>query len=176
LGKGISCVRLASEVEMLESSMLVGVMADSHDNVPMIRRAIELFAKEGAEVVLHAGDFVAPFSAKEVMEFPGKVIAVFGNNDGETEGLRKVVGDIERPPRRLELGGLEWLLVHDRDAVAAKELEGVDVLVFAHSHEPMVEGGGMLAVNPGECGAWLTGESTVALFDTEKREAKIRKL
>ena len=34
----------------------------------------------------------------------------------------------------------------------------------------------MLAVNPGECGGWLTGRATVALFDTEKREAKIRDL
>ena len=156
--------------------MLVGVMADSHDNMPMIRRAIELFVKERVEVVLHAGDFVAPFAAKEVMEFPGKVIAVFGNNDGEREGLRKVVGDIEEPPRRLELGGLKWLLAHDRDAVAAEELKGIDVLVLAHSHDPTVEGGGMLAVNPGECGAWLTGRATVVLFDTEKREAQIREL
>jgi len=156
--------------------MLVGVMADSHDNVPLIRRGIGLFLEEGVEAVVHAGDFVAPFSAKEVMKFRGKVIAVFGNNDGEREGLKKVLGDIERGPRKFELGGLRWVLAHDRDDVRGKDLKGADVLIFGHSHNSSVEEGKVLAVNPGECGAWLTGAPTVALLDTDKREAEIRKL
>jgi len=169
-------LRLWSGIEKPERGMLVGVMADSHDNVPMIRRGVELFVAERVETVVHAGDFVAPFAAKEVMKFPGKVLAVFGNNDGERAGLKKVVGDIEPGPRKLELGGLRWVLAHDRDDAGAGDLRGADVLVFGHSHDASVKKGDMLIVNPGECGAWLTGEATVALVDTEKRRAVIRKL
>ena len=44
--------------------MRIGVMSDSHDNLPMIRKAIRLFTDENAEAVLHAGDFIAPFAVK----------------------------------------------------------------------------------------------------------------
>ncbi len=160
--------------------MLVGVMSDSHDNVPMIRRAVGLFSDEGAEVLIHAGDFVAPFAAKAVMEFPGNVIAVFGNNDGEKEGLKKVVGDVEDPPRRFELGGLRFMLTHDLAKLPGEEMGSWDVAIYGHDHEVSVGSGdppcGGLMINPGECGAWLTGKATVVLVDTVRRTAEIREL
>lgn len=156
--------------------MLVGVMSDSHDNVPNIRRAVEFFKKEGAAVLIHAGDIVAPFAAKEVMKFPGQVVAVYGNNDGEKRGLKMVIADIKEPPRRLELGGMKWLIVHDRAKVEEGDLRGADILVYGHDHISMLEEGQPIALNPGECGAWLTGKATVALVDTETNKAEIRGL
>ena len=41
--------------------MKIGVFSDSHDNVPMVKKAVELFNNEGVELVIHAGDFIAPF-------------------------------------------------------------------------------------------------------------------
>ncbi len=40
--------------------MLIGLMADTHDNIHLIDRAVERFNEEGVELVLHAGDYVSP--------------------------------------------------------------------------------------------------------------------
>ena len=40
-------------------------MADSHENMPMIKRAVDLFNRECAGLVLHAGDIISPITAKE---------------------------------------------------------------------------------------------------------------
>ncbi|RLB07482.1 MAG: YfcE family phosphodiesterase, partial [Deltaproteobacteria bacterium] len=44
--------------------MKIGLMADSHDHVPMIERACDLFNAEGVQMVIHAGDYIAPFSLR----------------------------------------------------------------------------------------------------------------
>ena len=41
--------------------MKIGVLSDSHDNVHMVAKAVELFNDEGVVLVVHAGDFIAPF-------------------------------------------------------------------------------------------------------------------
>lgn len=57
--------------------MRVGIVSDTHDNLRAADRAAEVFAEEGAEIVVHCGDFVAPplLSAFEGFELHG----VLGN-------------------------------------------------------------------------------------------------
>ena len=49
-------------------------------------------------------------------------------------------------------------------------------MIFGHSHK-VVPGerraGGPVRLNPGECGGWLTGTSTVAMLDTATLEVRI---
>lgn len=155
--------------------MKIGILSDTHDNLPMIRRAQEVFQRTGVDVLLHAGDFVAPFAVKLLLQFPGKVYAVFGNNDGEKKGIRSARLDVQEPPRRLGLGGRVIILAHSRDQVA-KEAHGADVIVFGHTHEPQIEGNAPLLVNPGECGGWLSGRATVAILDTDTLTARLIEL
>ncbi len=42
--------------------MMIGIVSDSHDNVPMLQRAVEYFNHAGCELVIHAGDIISPFS------------------------------------------------------------------------------------------------------------------
>ncbi|ODS31814.1 MAG: hypothetical protein SCARUB_03062 [Candidatus Scalindua rubra] len=42
--------------------MKIGIVADSHDNVPAIKKAVEYFNQSNVEFVIHAGDYIAPFS------------------------------------------------------------------------------------------------------------------
>jgi len=152
--------------------MKIGVLADSHDNLPMLRKAMALFATEGVDTVVHAGDFIAPFAVKELLRFEGTVLAVFGNNDGEQKGIRKLGLDVTEPPRTVELGGRTVLLSH-----APPEDPGpVDVIVSGHTHEVQVETGPPLRLNPGECGGWLSGRCTVALLDTDTLAVEIKEL
>ena len=46
--------------------MQVGVMSDSHDNIPNVKRAVALFNEIGVDLVVHAGDFIAPFAIDAV--------------------------------------------------------------------------------------------------------------
>ena len=66
--------------------MKIGVMADSHDNVPMIRRAVELFNDEQVGLVIHAGDFISPFAIKPLHDLSCRVLAVFGNTQ-DVQGI-----------------------------------------------------------------------------------------
>ena len=45
---------------------MIGVMSDSHDNVDAVRAAVEVFKSAGCKLVIHAGDFVAPFAARRI--------------------------------------------------------------------------------------------------------------
>ncbi len=62
--------------------MILGILADSHDNVPAVRTIAGWFGEQGVEAVLHAGDFVAPFSLPPLAELGVPVHGVLGNNDG----------------------------------------------------------------------------------------------
>ncbi|MHC4248222.1 MAG: metallophosphoesterase [Planctomycetota bacterium] len=161
--------------------MIVGLMADSHDHMRLVRAALEVFRGRGAEVVLHAGDVVAPFAAKLLAGFEKPVHAVFGNNDGERAGLGRVL-DIAAGPRALELGGRRIVVAHDLGDVPEGEMAGADVVVTGHTHAPLVgpgepgEPGQPLRVNPGETGGWLTGRATCAVLDTESLETELCEL
>ncbi|MEM1767624.1 MAG: YfcE family phosphodiesterase, partial [Candidatus Bathyarchaeia archaeon] len=65
--------------------MLIGLMSDTHDNLPMVEKAVSLLNDRKVELVLHAGDYVAPFVIPKLRELKAKVIGVFGNNDGDKE-------------------------------------------------------------------------------------------
>ena len=41
--------------------MIIAVMSDSHDNIWNLRKALAIIQKEGAGLIIHCGDFVAPF-------------------------------------------------------------------------------------------------------------------
>ena len=149
---------------------MIGILSDSHDNLDAVRQFVRLFRDQNCDLVLHAGDIVAPFTVQELRGCGCPVKAVFGNCDGEKEGLRKAFegwGAIAKPPFRIEHAGLRITLTH-RDAGLDRLLRLFPggVLVFGHTHRPLVERRGTaLLVNPGEAGGWLRGKSTAALLD-----------
>jgi uncharacterized protein len=149
---------------------MIGAMSDSHDNLTMIRRAVAVFNDAGCDLVLHAGDIVAPFAIKELAALNCPVRAVYGNVDGEKIGLKMAVepfGEIQEAPFVFSHRGREILLCHIDLPVRKYIASGkYDIIIFGHTHKPEVrKHGKTLAVNPGETGGWLTGKSTVALLD-----------
>lgn len=153
--------------------MKIGILADTHDNMPAIRKALEAFRARGAETVIHAGDVVAPFAAKALARFEGPVYAVYGNNDGEREGLARAL-DIAAPPRIVELGGRRLVVAHDASQVA--DPPDADIVVTGHTHAVEISPGRPLGLNPGEAGGWLTGRSTCVVLDLETMEAEVCEL
>ena len=157
---------------------MIGVMSDSHDNVTQVRKAVTLFKDAGCDLVLHAGDVVAPFAARELEALGCPVKAVFGNCDGEKQGLEMALekfGVIQDAPLLFTHGGRLVLLVHYHFSVATYASSGkYDVIIFGHTHKPDIRRAGKtLLLNPGEAGGWLTGKSTVALLNPDTLEAEI---
>ena len=157
---------------------MIGVLSDSHDNVDAIKKAVRFFNREQCELVLHAGDFIAPFAARELAQLSCRVKAVFGNCDGEKEGLKRVfasLGEIEEEPSVFSHAESTLLLTHTQFANEKYIRSGkYAAVVYGHTHKPDVRSSdGVLVVNPGETGGWLTGKSTVALLDPVSLEAEI---
>lgn len=165
--------------------MLIGLIADTHDNLPTVDRAVRRLNEENVELVLHAGDYVAGFVIPRFKELKAKLIGVFGNNDGDHELLRKRFNENKRLKLRgnfakITADGLKIALLHGGDVELLEAYinqESFDVVVHGHTHIPEIRRKGKtLIVNPGEVCGYLTGKSTLALLDTVKREARIIEL
>ncbi len=163
--------------------MIIGLISDTHDNVPLIRSAVERLKEERVKLVLHAGDYISLFTAKPYAELGVPMIGVFGNNCAETEELKKVYAEVGADLRgyfaEIEEGGLRIALTHghlksEMDRAMSGEYA---VVVRGHSHRASVrEENGILVINPGEVCGYVSGSNTVAFLDTEKRFAWISEL
>ena len=157
---------------------MIGILSDSHDNLTRVREAVRLFNDAGCSLVIHAGDFVAPFTVDELRNLRAPVKAVFGNCDGERAGLAKAfegLGELREAPLKFSHAGLRFLVCH-LDSPIGRHFasKAYDVVVFGHTHKPLAERrGGVLLVNPGETGGWLSGRSTIALLDPAALAAEI---
>ncbi len=69
--------------------MKIAILSDSHDNLDKLRQAMRVCQKAEVGAILHAGDFISPFSLAPLEESKIPVHAVLGNNDGERDGLRR---------------------------------------------------------------------------------------
>ncbi|MGQ9624968.1 MAG: metallophosphoesterase [Candidatus Bathycorpusculaceae bacterium] len=165
--------------------MLVGLIADTHDCLPMVDKTIKKLNEEGLGLVLHAGDYVAPFVIPRFKELKAKLIGVFGNNDGDRELLKKRFSECEGFEIRgnfaeITIDNLKIALLHGSDEELLKTLiksEILDVIVHGHTHKAEIyRNGKTLVVNPGEVCGYLTGKSTIAFLNTKSREAKIIQL
>jgi len=159
--------------------MIVGIMSDSHDRLEAIEAAVDKFNDLGAGFVIHAGDIVAPFALTPLSGLKCVWAGVFGNNDGEKNGLSKRSdGRIKDGPLKLEIDGRLITVVHDIESCRqnASCLES-EILIHGHSHNHSVKReNGRLVINPGETCGYLTGSMTVAILDTKQMTVKIEKL
>jgi len=165
--------------------MLIGLIADTHDNLPMIDKAIRRLNEENVGLVLHAGDYVAGFVVPRFNGLKAELIGVFGNNDGDHELLKTRFSENKKLQLRgnfaeVTSNGLKIALLHGGDEEQLEALinhGNFDVVVHGHTHIPEIRRKGKtLVVNPGEVCGYLTGKSTLAVLDTAKREARIIEL
>lgn len=162
---------------------MLGVISDTHDSLEDIRRAVELFNSKDVELVVHAGDYVAPFTIKEFGNLNAKLVGVFGNNDGERRGLQskyRELGARLSDFLEFEMGGKRLAVYHGTVRPFLDALIGsgkYDVVICGHTHRAEVSSEGRtLVVNPGESCGYLTGKKTVCLLDLESLKARIVEL
>ncbi len=157
---------------------MLGVMADTHDRLPLIDRAVSEFNERGIELVLHAGDFIAPFVVPRFRPLKAKLIGVYGNNDAELELLKRKFAEMNSEIRgrfgEINIEGLKIAMLHGEEEELLKSLidtGSYNVIVHGHTHKAETyKKAGTLVVNPGETCGYLTGESTIAILDTKTLE------
>lgn len=162
--------------------MIIGLISDTHDNLPLVERTVKRLNKEKVELVLHAGDYVAPFVIAKFKLLNCKLIGVFGNNDGDHELLRKRFNETDNCTIRgrfakIDVEGFTIALLHGDETELLNALISngrFDAIVHGHSHANVAKTEGeALIINPGEICGYLTGKPTLAILDTIKRKANI---
>jgi uncharacterized protein len=129
-------------------------------------------------MVLHAGDYCAPFSLKPFEDAMITLAGVFGRNDGDPQGLlsRAQAGfgaEIFESPHSVEIGGRRILLIHDIGDVNMRSVTGHEIVVHGATHQQeMKTRGDTLIVNPGEACGWLHGTPSAAILDLDSREVE----
>ncbi|OHE60794.1 MAG: hypothetical protein A2Z47_08110 [Thermodesulfovibrio sp. RBG_19FT_COMBO_42_12] len=159
--------------------MLIGIIADTHDNLIPTGKAIELFNSRKVEYVIHAGDYTSPFTLKLFKELNCKYAGIFGNNDGDKLLLlERSEGNIHNQPYIFTLNNKKIIVMHEHHIIDALADSGhFDLVIYGHTHKPDIRKvRNTLIVNPGEVGTWLYGKSTAALVDLNKMEAEIIEL
>jgi putative phosphoesterase len=125
---------------------LIGLISDTHG----LLRPEVFAALSGVDAILHAGD-VGGHSILRELAAIAPVNAVYGNTD--TPGDPSLAASIN-----LDVEGVSVHVSHGHELgspTAAKLLTrySADVLIFGHTHKPLVErSGARLVVNPGAAG------------------------
>jgi putative phosphoesterase len=162
--------------------MRVGLMSDSHDRVPAVAEFVKQMQAAGIGMVLHAGDFCAPFSLDPFVKATMSMAGVFGKNDGDSTGLRtkaqSAIGlEMFESPHSFEIGGRRILLVHDLADMSERSVEQHEIVVHGHVHkQEMKTRGETLIINPGEACGWVYGVPSAAILDLDSRQVEFLSL
>ncbi len=143
----------------------IGVLSDTHLGrlTGDFKSVVETVFSD-ADIIIHAGDM----TGIEVYEYLSRwdLRAVRGNMDGE--GLRVIL-----PEKRIEeIEGRKIGIIHGYgspysvEAYAANQFEGVDVVVFGHSHVPLHKTReNTVLFNPGSLSRPYTPPGTVGVIE-----------
>ncbi len=159
--------------------MFVGIISDTHDQLSIVKKAVMLFRSRNVVAVIHCGDFIAPFSVKPFADAGCPFYAVYGNNDGEKNGLRRVIegmgGEIHSGPHLFHISDKSILVKHEPfesyDLASCRVKP--DYMLYGHTHCAVDnQECGIRTINPGEACGLLTGNPTAGILnlDTEGYE------
>lgn len=155
--------------------MRLGVMSDTHGNIPFMQRAADRMREEfEVEGIVHLGDTFA--DAKQLKLDGVRLFAVPGVYEAAW-------GDPAIPHRLIEeFGGVRFLISHtatqdshdlpgDIDPGCARERYGIDVLLHGHTHRHGAASSedGLVVVNPGHLKAARDrgAPATFAIIDAQ---------
>ena len=151
--------------------MRIGVVSDTHNNLPNVRRIVRLFNDAKVNRVVHTGDITRAATLEAFAQLDCPLYGVFGNNDvGEKPALEVVIQkfgfNFVDPPLEVCWQDQQIIIVHD-----PLEFEGVladkhDLALHGHTHRQRIEQkNGCLIFNPGECAGHMKGFNAIGVVD-----------
>ena len=145
--------------------MVLAILSDTHN----LLRPQVLEALSGVDVILHGGD-CSKQAVLDTLKAYAPLHVVRGNNDKEWA--------VDLPhDLTVTLGGKTFYMVHKK-AEIPKDLPGVDVVIYGHSHKyAMDEKDGILYLNPGSCGPRRFNQDiTMAKMEIKDGEITVEKI
>jgi uncharacterized protein len=157
--------------------MRIGVVSDTHNRLPNVRRIVELLNAARVERVIHTGDITQARTLHALGDLDAPLVGVFGNND-EREPLLDAASthdfELHDGPLDLTLAERRIVVVHDPRELAAARGPEHDVALHGHDHRLTIDRtGGRLLFNPGECAGHLEGYNAVGVVDLATLEVEI---
>ena len=151
---------------------MIGIISDTHDNVPNVLKAIKIFENADVDFIVHCGDVVAPATLKFFRGIHLKVVK--GDCDGDIEHFKEVLSQINGEyldeVGNLDIFGKKILIYHGNDELKLKgfiDCQEYDYILTGHTHKTRDEKiGKTRVINPGS--HYYGGENKVALLDTGK--------
>jgi hypothetical protein len=163
--------------------MKIGIIGDTHDQIPELKKAIQTLRDEKIDLLIHAGDWVSAFTLEYYREMHCPIRGVWGNNVGDPRFqvmAHKVGLDLEIADVYSEVyDGRRVHVAHELDK--AEHMDSADVFIYGHDHVAKIEEKrGMVYINPGtllrETFPWLTARPSVAVYDTASNQAGLLSL
>lgn len=156
--------------------MKIAIMSDSHENWTNLEKAITIANDESCDVMLFAGDLIAPPGIAVLEKFNGQIKFVWGNNEMEQVAMTRKMDASEKIELcddiyEGELDGVKVFMNHyPRIAELAAKSGEFDLCIFGHTHEYYEEKiDNTLLINPGEIQGRVSTASFV-IFDTKTKE------
>jgi uncharacterized protein len=180
--QGLPGVTLHPRLSAVNSFMKIGIISDSHDHIKNLRKAIEDLKNAGVGLVIHCGDFCAPFVLDELDTLGVGVHGVFGNVDGDKFSMQKkapALNNIVLHGELLEIDveGVKIAANHYPAIADGLARSGkYDLVCYGHTHKRDLQTiGTSLLLNPGDIMGRF-GNPSYAIFDTETREVELKNL
>ncbi|MBS3113632.1 metallophosphoesterase [Candidatus Woesearchaeota archaeon] len=151
---------------------MIGIISDTHENEKSTQKAVAVFKERNVDFVVHCGDIISP---PMLEHFKGlKMKFVYGNNDGEKEGLNEKAKELGfeeiTDEREFEHNRKKFYVYHGTNKNkldAAIKSNKYDYALTGHTHIKMDEKlGKTRVINPGAL--FRTLPYTIALLDVEK--------
>ena len=159
---------------------MIGIISDTHENEEATKKAVKIFRDKNAEFAVHCGDIISPAMLEH---FKGlKMKSVFGNNDGEKEGLNKMAQELGfgeiKEELEFEHKGKKFYVYH---GINEEKLDSIiqsnkyDYVLTGHTHiKKDGKAGGTRVINPGAL--FRIYPYTIAMLDAEKDELEFIKI
>jgi len=169
--------------------MKIGIISDTHDQILRVKQAVGIFTDNKADMVVHCGDIVSPFTLQFYRELKCPIKFLLGNNTGDIRlhieyaqnfGLANCEFGIFFS---FEAGGKLIAAYHGEEPEITNALlkcGEYDCVFSGHDHTAKIEMvSDTLHVNPGtlmDKHKENMAAPSVAIYDSESNEAKLIEL
>ena len=161
---------------LLKGAPMIGIISDTHENIPNILEAVKVFQKHKADLVIHLGDIIAPATIRFFKGLNMKFIK--GNCDGDLPNIIKkaqeIHGEYLGEFAVLDIKGKKIAALH---GISQPEIDALvksqqyDYLLRGHNHRKQDEKiGKTRIINPGA--HYYQSENTIVLLDVEKDQVE----
>lgn len=169
--------------------MKIGVISDTHNQIELIKKALDVFKKQGVGMIIHAGDLDLASTLDEFKNARVPIKMVIGNIDEEPERFverAEALGiDFEMNSfLNFEIDGKRLFVFHGNVLGKLDEVIKIlgaskkyDVIIHGHTHVPRNERvGDVLVLNPGALKPMISGvKSSVVVYDVSEGKAEFIK-